>query len=87
MKMTYDCASASMPELLPCPECGAAATVLHLFDRYDNADFGYSAGCPRYRLDDGRHKLCEKVSAFTIKEAVELWNRKAEENDAKRNAD
>lgn len=35
-----------MAELKRCPECGGAATVIHMYDTYDRADFGWSAGLP-----------------------------------------
>ena len=37
-----------MAELKRCPECGGVATVIHMYDTYDRADFGWDAGCGRY---------------------------------------
>lgn len=33
-----------MAELKRCPECGGVATVIHMYDTYDRADFGWAAG-------------------------------------------
>lgn len=41
-----------MAELKRCPECGGVATVIHMYDTYDRADFGWDAGCGRYRDGD-----------------------------------
>lgn len=35
-----------MAELKRCPECGGVATVIHMYDTYDRADFGWDAGRP-----------------------------------------
>ena len=42
-----------MDELKPCPICGSKAFVMH--DVVDGFEFGWSAGCPRFKLDDGIH--------------------------------
>lgn len=63
-----------MDELKRCPECGGAATVIHMYDTYDRADFGWDAGCGRYRAGDGIHTKHMKVSGLPSKEkAIEAW--------------
>lgn len=67
-----------MAESKRCPECGGGATVIHMYDTYDRADFGWSAGCGRYRAGDGIHTKEMKVSGLPSKEkAIEAWNRRA----------
>lgn len=67
-----------MTELKRCPECGGVATVIHMYDTYDRADFGWDAGCRRYRAGDGLHAKKMKVSGLPSKEkAIEAWNRRA----------
>ena len=62
-----------------CPECGGVATVIHMYDTYDRADFGWDAGCGRYRAGDGIHTKKMKVSGLPSKEkAIEAWNRRAD---------
>lgn len=53
-----------MAELKRCPECGGVATVIHMYDTYDRADFGWDAGCGRYRAGDGLHTKKMKVSVL-----------------------
>lgn len=76
-----------MSELRPCPYCGSQATVIHMVDTYDRADFGWDCGCPRYSLFDKVHaeeqkakppKICGALSkedfdktAFTSREKSE----------------
>ena len=68
-----------MAELKRCPECGGAATVIHMYDTYDIADFGWTAGCGRYRVGDGIHAKDMKVSGLPSKEkAIEAWNGRAD---------
>ena len=68
-----------MAELKRCPECGGAATVIHMYDTYDRADFGWNAGCGRYRAGDGLHTKKMKVAGLPSKEkAIEAWNRRAD---------
>lgn len=68
-----------MAELKRCPECGGVATVIHMHDTYDRADFGWDAGCGRYRAGDGLHTKKMKVSGLPSKEkATEAWNRRAD---------
>lgn len=70
----------TMDELKSCPECRGSAVVIHMYDTYDRADFGWDAGCARYRKDDGVHTSRMKVSGLGSKEeAVEAWNRRAGE--------
>lgn len=65
-------------KLHKCPYCGATATVFHVFDTYDRADYGWDAGCPRYCVVDKVHDHSlpiPKVCGFTSKErAVKAWN-------------
>ena len=64
-------------ELKPCPVCGGKAVVLHMYDTYDRADFGWSAGCGRYKANDGIHTKSMRVSGLLSKqEAIEAWNRR-----------
>lgn len=68
-----------MAELKRCPECGGVATVIHMYDTYDRADFGWDAGCGRYRASDGLHTKKMKVSGLPSKEkAIEAWNRRVQ---------
>ncbi len=73
------------PKLAPCPICGAKASVIHMYDSYDRADFGWNAGCSRFRLYDDIHGLDEKspsvlfprVSGRLTKQvAITAWNEK-----------
>ena len=57
-----------MAELKRCPECGGVATVIHMYDTYDRADFGWDAGCGRYRAGDGLHTKKMKVSGLPSKQ-------------------
>lgn len=67
-----------MDELKPCPECGGTALVIHMYDTYDKADFGWSVGCGRYRAGDGIHTKRMKVSGLPSKEeSIKAWNRMA----------
>lgn len=72
-----------MNELKPCPICGAKAYVMH--DVVDGFDFGWSAGCPRFKLDDGIHCVDENtprqehlVVMYCISKqaAIDAWNSK-----------
>ena len=74
-----------MAEAKPCPICGAKAFVTH--DVVDGFEFGWSAGCPRFKLYDGIHGMDEntpesefpRVMYCTSKqEAIEKWNRRAD---------
>lgn len=70
-------------ELPVCPICGRKALVIHLFDTYDRADFGWTAGCGAARRADGVHgykweaKLPPEdypsVKGRTKKEAIDKW--------------
>lgn len=58
------------------------AIKLHMYDTYDRADFGWDAGCGRYRTGDGLHTKKMKVSGLPSKEkAIEAWNRRADNGD------
>ena len=48
------------PALSPCPICGGSAYVMHVYDTYDRADYGWDAGCSRFSLYDGIHDLNKK---------------------------
>ena len=75
--------SFEISELLPpCPICGAKAYVAHIYDSYDSADFGWDAGCPRFKLNDKLHRLGEDspaadfprvVSCLSKSQAVFEW--------------
>jgi hypothetical protein len=41
--------------LEPCPICGSKAYVAHI--KADGFDFGWDAGCPVFKRDDGVHGI------------------------------
>ena len=67
------------PVLPPCPICGAKAFIRS--NTVDGFWFGWSVGCPRFRLNDGIHGKDddspreERMSAhgFYTKEDAEKW--------------
>ena len=70
--------------LNPCPICGAKAYIMH--DIVDGFEFGWSAGCPRFKLDDEIHGMDENTPEWkyprvmhhcTKQSAIEAWNRRA----------
>lgn len=73
-------------ELKPCPVCKAKAYIHR--DAPDGYFMGYSAGCPRYHINDGIHGISaveeheEKGYAvhgcYTKEEAITAWNRRAD---------
>ena len=72
-----------MEDPKPCPICGAKAYVRH--DVVAGLDFGWSAGCHRFRLYDGIHGMDVNTpeSDFPVvmycnskKDAIEKWNRR-----------
>lgn len=74
-----------MAELKTCPVCGAKAFLS--CDVVDGFFMGWSVGCPRYCFYDGIHGHTEDTPeeehlthfGFTTKEeAVEWWNRRAD---------
>lgn len=65
-----------MNELTPCPVCGKKAYVIHMISTYDRADFGYSAGCSAYKINDGVHDEPMVFNTYTKEEAIEAWERK-----------
>lgn len=68
-----------MTEPINCHVCGKKAVVLHLYDTYDKADFGYSCGCPAYSNDDGVHDKPMRAESFiSAEDAVKKWNRMVE---------
>ena len=76
-----------MSELKPCPVCGAKAFISG--DSVHGFFMGWSVGCPRYCRYDGIHGIetyedhIEKGYAihgcYTKEEAIEAWNRRAED--------
>ena len=70
-------------ELNRCPVCGGAAVVVHMFDTYDRADYGWDAGCGRAKLNDGIHPDVSKVEVKGLgskEAAIEAWNRRFNES-------
>ena len=76
-------------ELKPCPICGAKAFISH--NNVDGFDFGWSVGCPRFRLADGIHGFDydtpedeverHRLTGFyypSKERAVEAWNDRVE---------
>ena len=78
-----------MTELKPCPICGAKAFVSH--DIVDGYDMGYSAGCPRYCINDGVHghtdfymprEDCFSVhGCYSRDAAIKWWNERVARYD------
>ena len=75
-KLTISEMKKRMP---PCPICGKKAFLSH--DIVDGFDFGWSAGCPSYCLDDGVHGISEpydpdapKVDSHDPEIAVRKWS-------------
>lgn len=76
----------SETELKPCPKCGAKAFIHR--DAPDGFFMGYSAGCPRYCVNDGIHGINtfeehkEKAYAvygcFTRQQAIDEWNERVD---------
>lgn len=71
-------------QLEPCPICGKKAFVAHIYDAYDNLDFGWDAGCPAAKRCDGVHGLdwddenyedFPRVTRFTKSAAISAWNK------------
>lgn len=71
---------ADLRKLLPkCPICGKKADISH--DVVDGADYGYSVGCPSFRLYDKKHGITDGkdplVPAFFLcnsyQEAFDKW--------------
>ena len=65
-------------ELKRCPVCGVAAVVVHMFDTYDRADYGWDAGCGRAKLNDGIHPDPTRIQVKGLRSkeaAIEAWNR------------
>jgi hypothetical protein len=61
-----------------CPICGRKAFLDH--DVVDGFDFGYSAGCPSFCLDDGIHGISEmqdprspRVYGYSPKNTFDKW--------------
>lgn len=76
-----------MAKLKHCPVCGAKAYISS--NAPDGYYMGWSVGCPRYCIGDGIHGIDtyeenEKRALalhgfFTKEEAIEAWNRRAED--------
>ena len=66
-----------MEELKPC-RCGRKARVQHIYDAYDDADFGYIVGCPTYTIFKTGHT--ESVTGIWKEECIKEWNRRAEQD-------
>lgn len=69
--MTYDCASAHMPELKPCPFCGSK-----------DVDVGYHL--PMFGRNLLYYVICMECHATSVhteleKKTIEAWNRRANE--------
>ena len=72
--------AADLDGLEPCPVCGAKTIVIHMVDTYDRADFGWVAGCPRYKRNDGIHDKPMIVSGLGSEDAaINAWNKKVKE--------
>ena len=73
------------PALSPCPICGKKAYVLHDYDSYDRADFGWQAGCGAYCVGDGVHGIDDYLAPMgerprvyhllSKQDAIDAWNR------------
>lgn len=77
MSITYS------DRLLPCPVCGRKAFVSH--DIVDGFEFGWSAGCPTFKINDGVHGVTEDTpieerpivfSMLSREIAIKKWNEK-----------
>lgn len=64
-----------------CPICGRKAWVTH--ELVDGFDFGWDAGCPVFKLDDGIHGITDETpkekwlcvqGLASRKEAISAWN-------------
>ena len=62
----------------PCPICGKEAFLHHFI--VDGFDFGYSGGCPSFRLDDGVHGISEsydpeapRADGYSAREVFDKW--------------
>ncbi len=62
----------------PCPVCKAKATVIRMYDAYDDADFGYMCGCPKGTILDGKHDSGCRAAGYTKTKAIEAWNKEVE---------
>lgn len=67
--------------LLPCPICGRKAFVMH--DVVDGFEFGWSVGCPAFKLNDGIHGISEGTPSeispiihmmVSREDAIKAWN-------------
>lgn len=69
-----------MAELERCPICGKAATLIHMVDSYDRADYGWDVGCASAREGDGIHadlNLVRIMGVPSAELATTAWNIKA----------
>lgn len=62
-----------MYELKPCPFCGSKAKEPYYYDPFD----GYQGDCGRYII--GCSKCSAELITRTKDEAIEEWNRRAED--------
>lgn len=64
------------PDLKPCPFCGMAAITSAERRHANTKDMFYFAGCGTYNCIASLHSMNRYY--FTEKEAIEAWNRRAE---------
>ena len=76
-------------QMPPCPICGKKAYLAH--DVVDGFDFGYSAGCPVFCLDDGIHGISEsfdpdapRVDGYSAESVCRQWKAYCEKKNASR---
>lgn len=88
-RLTLNKMRETMP---PCPICGNKAYLMH--DIVDGFDFGYSAGCPSFCLDDGVHGITEiddtrapLVDSFTARKCYNGWLKYCERMNKKEKVD
>ena len=71
--------SARMKKNMPkCPICGGAVFLDH--DIVDGFDFGFSAGCSSFCLNDGKHGIsdskdprCPRVYGYSFRSVYAKW--------------
>ena len=72
-------------QMPPCPICGKKAYLEH--DVVDGYDFGYSAGCPSFKLNDGVHGITESFDpkaprsyGYSAEQAFNNWVNYCQQN-------